>query len=95
MAGIGWRPTLKQPEGAPTLDRVFGRCYYTDTATKENTMVRLNKAQRQSLLRKWLQDNQSLSYLQFRRTVQPGWDCVMVKWCGMWLGIERDGYTHS
>jgi hypothetical protein len=58
-------------------------------------MVRLNKAQRQSLLRKWLQDNQSLSYLQFRRTVQPGWDCVMVKWCGMWLGIERDGYTHS
>jgi hypothetical protein len=58
-------------------------------------MVQLNKAQRQSLLRKWLQDNQSLSYLQFRRTVQPGWDCVMVKWCGMWLGIERDGYTHS
>ncbi len=58
-------------------------------------MVQLNKAQRQSLLRKWLQDNQNLSYLQFRRTVQPGWDCVMVKWCGMWLGIERDGYTHS
>jgi hypothetical protein len=58
-------------------------------------MVQLNKAQRQSLLRKWLQDNQNLSYLQFRRAVQPGWDCVMVKWCGMWLGIERDGYTHS
>ena len=58
-------------------------------------MVQLNKAQRQSLLRKWLQDNQNLSYLKFRRTVQPGWDCVMVKWCGMWLGIERDGYTHS
>jgi hypothetical protein len=58
-------------------------------------MVQLNKAQRQSLLRKWLQDNQNLSYLQFRRTVQPGWDCAMVKWCGMWLGIEKDGYTHS
>ena len=35
------------------------------------------------------------SYLEFRRTVQPGWDCVMVEWCGMWLGIETDGYTHS
>ena len=58
-------------------------------------MVYVNKAQRQSLLRKWLQDNQNLSYLKFRRTVQPGWDCVMVKWCGMWLGIETDGYTHS
>jgi hypothetical protein len=22
-------------------------------------------------------------------------DCVMVPWCGMWIGIERDGYTHS
>ena len=58
-------------------------------------MVRLNKAQQRSLLRKWLQDNQNLSYLKFRRTVQPGWGCVMVKWCGMWLGIETDGYTHS
>ena len=22
-------------------------------------------------------------------------DCVMIHWCGMWLGIETDGYTHS
>lgn len=36
-----------------------------------------------------------LTYRQFRRTVQPGWDCIMVHWCGMWLGIEKDGYTHS
>jgi hypothetical protein len=21
--------------------------------------------------------------------------CVMVNWCGMWIGIETDGYTHS
>lgn len=58
-------------------------------------MVHLTPAQRQSLHRKWLQDNQGLSYRAFRRTVQPGWDCVMVRWCGMWLGIEKDGYTHS
>lgn len=37
-----------------------------------------------------------LSYKQFRRTVVRGdFGCIMVQWCSMWLGIERDGYTHS
>jgi len=40
-----------------------------------------------------------VSYRQFRRTVQgPLYrsdPCIMVPWCGMWLGIEADGYTHS
>lgn len=63
-------------------------------------MVKLNKAQQQSLKRKWLQAQQwdtplPLSYLQFRRTVAPAYGCVMVKWGSMWLGIEPDGYTHS
>lgn len=22
-------------------------------------------------------------------------DCIMVPWCGMQVGIETDGYTHS
>ncbi len=35
------------------------------------------------------------TYRQFRRTVQPALGCIMVPWCGMWLGIEPDGYTHS
>ena len=35
------------------------------------------------------------SYRQFRRAVVPGFDCIMVPWCGMWLGVERDGHTHS
>ncbi len=35
------------------------------------------------------------SYLEFRRSIQHGFDCIMVRWCGMWLGIELDGYTHS
>jgi len=55
----------------------------------------LNKAQRVALHRKWLQADQGLSYLAFRRTVKHGFDCAMVEWCGMWLGIESDGYTHS
>lgn len=36
-----------------------------------------------------------LTYRQFRRTIKPAWDCIMVPWCGQWLGIETDGYTHS
>jgi len=55
----------------------------------------LNRNQRVALHRKWLQENQGMSYMQFRRTVQHGYDCVMVQWSGMWLGIETDGYTHS
>jgi hypothetical protein len=39
----------------------------------------------------------SIQWRQFRARVQPafGDTCVMLKWAGMWLGIERDGYTHS
>jgi hypothetical protein len=39
----------------------------------------------------------SIQYRRFRKKVQPffGGDCVMVPYAGMWLGIERDGYTHS
>lgn len=55
----------------------------------------LTKAQQKSLFRKWKQDNQGLPYRQFRKTVQPGPGCIMVQWCGMWLGIETDGHTHS
>ncbi len=58
-------------------------------------MVYLNKAQRAALFRKWSQDSQGMTYRQFRATVQAGFDCVMVQWSGMWLGIESDGYTHS
>ncbi len=37
-----------------------------------------------------------MSYRQFRRTaVNHLQGCVMVPWCGMWLGIETDGYVHS
>jgi hypothetical protein len=35
---------------------------------------------------------------RFRKSIRPtfGCDgCVMLYWRGMWLGIERDGYTHS
>jgi hypothetical protein len=67
--------------------------------------MRLTKAQQRSLLRKWLQgqhehgSTRDISYLTFRRSVQEvyyvNYNVVTVKWCGMWLAIESDGYTHS
>jgi hypothetical protein len=35
------------------------------------------------------------TYRNFRKTVQHGFDCLMVKVSGMWVGIEKDGYTHT
>jgi hypothetical protein len=58
-------------------------------------MVKLNKAQQQALLRVWNRNPQAETYLELRRRVQPGWDCVMIKFGSIWLGIEPDGYTHS
>lgn len=58
-------------------------------------MVKLNKEQQEALKKAWSRNDNGMTFLQFRRSVQSGWDCVMVQWCGMWLGIESDGYTHS
>jgi hypothetical protein len=58
----------------------------------------LTKYQRRSLLRLWKRGESHLSYLQFRRSVESGFcmdGAVVVPWCGMWLAIETDGYTHS
>ncbi len=62
-------------------------------------MVYLNKAQRKALYRKYVTTLQATAsrqhtYREFRNTVQPGWDCVMVPFAGGWLGIEKDGYCH-
>ena len=58
-------------------------------------MLILTRAQRKALKVKWQQSNGGLTYRRFRRTVVPCRDYIMVPWCGMWLGIELDGYTHS
>lgn len=38
-------------------------------------------------------------FAEFKGRVRPGGigsdRYVMLPWCGMWLGIEPDGYTHS
>jgi hypothetical protein len=66
-------------------------------------MVKTNRAQRVALHKVFLRTvadsdshcAQGRSYRNFRKTVQPGWGCIMVPFAGMWLGIEPDGYTHS
>jgi len=30
-----------------------------------------------------------------REIYYVNYSAVTVKWCGMWLAIESDGYTHS
>ena len=56
----------------------------------------LTKPQRQAVRRIYLRDTSvAPSYLTFRRQLVRGYDCVMIHWKGMWLGIETDGYTHS
>ena len=57
--------------------------------------MKITNEQKQAIKRIYDRQPLGMSYLQFRRTVQRGYDCLMVEWCGMWLGIETDGYTHS
>lgn len=42
-------------------------------------------------------DAHKVTYREFRRTVVPELygDAILINWCGMWLGIEKDGYCHS
>ena len=57
----------------------------------------ITRQQRVALHRVWMRNDQGKSYRQFRKSVTTGvgMHCVIVRWCGMWLGIEPDGYTHS
>ena len=71
----------------------------------EPKLRRITKEQQQAI--KYLHHEQyeyeyaqGMTYLQFRRTVLHGYDRLMVdrlmvKWCGMWMFIEKDGYTSS
>ena len=51
-----------------------------------------------ALARIWKRDHQYMTLEEFMETAQPTFhmdDAVVVKWSGMWLAIEKDGYTHS
>jgi predicted NBD/HSP70 family sugar kinase len=58
-------------------------------------MINTTRAQRTALKRIWMRGADERTYRELRRDVLVGHDCLMLRWAGMWLGIERDGYTHS
>lgn len=64
-------------------------------AQRGKKMVKLTKAQRIAVYRIYNRTEKTVPYREFRKTVQPGYDCVMLPVFSMWLGIEPDGYTHS
>ena len=71
---------------------------HRDRHSRRLAMTKTTRAQRQSLYRVWGRGGMGLTYRQFRATIQPtfGMDgAIILPWCGMWLAIEQDGYTHS
>ena len=59
--------------------------------------MRITDAQKRAIKRIYGRQDLGMTYLAFRRSVERACysDCLMVEWCGMWLGIETDGYVHS
>lgn len=59
--------------------------------------MKITKDQSRALFKLWKRNNNNLSFLSFRRTVSPLFSdsCIMVPWCGMVIGIETDGHSHS
>ena len=64
------------------------------------TALKLSKPQQRAIKKLYnqLEDSKKVeSFLAFRRRVMPGigGDYVGVVWCGMYVGIELDGHTHT
>lgn len=57
--------------------------------------MRITRQQMESLKQIYYWHNVSSSYLTFRRTVLPGYECIMVHVSDMYIGIEKDGYRHT
>jgi len=60
--------------------------------------MKITKPQSQTLLDRWTRHNNDQTFMQFRRAVIGTIACdyaITVKWCGMWLCIETDGYCHT
>ena len=63
-------------------------------------MVKTTRAQRVTLAHYWRRQEagdrpMGETYRQFRRRVLPAWGYIGIAWCGMYIGIEPDGYGHS
>ncbi len=69
-----------------------------DAQTGGIRMFPITREQRRAIYLKWRQADQGLSYRAFRMSAIPvvaADGAIALPWCGMWLCIEADGYTHS
>lgn len=57
----------------------------------------ITDAQKQSIYKKWRINDQGMTWPEFLRSARlmPYDGCVIVRWCGMWVGVEKDGYAHT
>lgn len=56
----------------------------------------LTQEQIKSVIRKWKQNpDGSVDLGAFFSRVSVGSEYASINWCGMYLGIEKDGYAHS
>jgi hypothetical protein len=80
---------LADPDPSAVCERIVVNDGY-------DTGIDINRAQYVALLRKFMQNPDGSPTLgRFMTRIRQGHGCLMLHWCGMWLGIEPDGYTHS
>ena len=61
-----------------------------------NSKLKMTRQQRIALFKVYQRNsNGSNTFRAFMARAVQGYDCIMINWCGMWLGIESSGYTHS
>jgi len=61
-------------------------------------MKPITRAQRKAIHAMYLRNpNGSKTYREFRKRFYPqfGGYIAILDWCGMYVGVERDGFTHS
>ena len=66
-----------------------------DRKTYDWRTKKLTKQQAAALRKLYRRAPQDRTFLEFRRTVKFYRDFAAVYWCGMFVGIEPDGYTHT
>ena len=90
---------LKSGETAQQLAREEGWCFHYDEDDKIsywwNMRYPFNRYDDAHEIVEAFKLDKRLSYRDFRKTVLHGYDCLMVKVPGMWIGIEKDGYSHT
>lgn len=85
------QPITKQQRVA--LKRVFDRCPLF-LLWNGKTWMPTNGSPDGANAHKRL-DQPDLTYRAFRKLAVHSFGTLVVPWCGMWLAIEADGYTHS